>query len=76
MHSGFKSESGTAKDAIFIVCQLQETHVAANKPLYMAFVDIKKAVERVPRDAIWLAKRKLGIDAWLRVRLVSPFTGT
>ena len=30
-------------DAIFIVRQLQEKHLAANKPLYMAFVDLEKA---------------------------------
>ena len=55
--------------AIFIVSQLQEKHLAANKPLYMAFVDLEKAFNRVPRDVIWWAMRKLGIDEWL-VRLV------
>ena len=56
-------------DAIFIVRQLQEKHLAANKPLYMAFVDLEKAFDRVPRDVIWWAMRKLGIDEWL-VRLL------
>ena len=50
---------------IFIVRKLQEKHLAANKPLYMAFVDLKKAFNRVPRDVIWWAMRKLGIDEWL-----------
>ena len=52
----------------FIVRQLQEKHLAANKPLYMAFVDLEKAFDRVPRDVIWWAMCKLGIDEWL-VRL-------
>ena len=28
-------------DAIFIICQLQEKYLAANKPLYFAFVDLE-----------------------------------
>ena len=58
-------------DAIFIVRQLQEKHLIANKPLYMAFVDLEKAFNHVPRDVIWWATGKLGtcIDEWL-VRLV------
>ena len=68
MQCGFMSGRGTT-DAIFIVRQLQEKHLAANKSLYMAFVDLEKAFDRVPRDAIWWAMRKLEIDEWL-VRLV------
>ena len=52
-------------DAIFIVRQLQEKHLAANKPLYVAFVDLEKAFDRVPPNVIWWAMRKLGTDKWL-----------
>ena len=31
----------------------------------MAFIDLEKAFDRVPRDVIWWAMRKLGIDEWL-----------
>ena len=68
MQCGFMSGHGTT-DAIFIVRQLQEKHLAANKLLYMAFVDLEKAFDRVPQDVIWWAMRKLGIDEWL-LRLV------
>ena len=64
MQCGFMSGRGTT-DAIFIVRQLQEKHLAANKPLYMAFIDLEKAFDRVPRDVIWWAMCKLGIDEWL-----------
>ena len=68
MQCGFMSGCGTT-DAIFIVHQLHKKHLTANKPLYMAFVDLEKAFDRVPRDVIWFAMRKLEIDEWL-VRLV------
>ena len=35
----------------------------------MAFVDIEKAFDRVPRKVIWWALRKLGVEEWI-VRLV------
>ena len=41
MQCGFMSGRGTT-DAIFIVRQLQEKHLAANKPLYMAFATWRK----------------------------------
>ena len=43
---GFVPGRGTT-DAIFVVRQLQEKHLAANKRLYMAFVDLEKAFDRI-----------------------------
>ena len=34
-------------DAIFVVRQLQEKYLAANKRLYMAFIDLEKVFDRV-----------------------------
>ena len=68
MQCGFLSGRGIT-DAIFIVHQLQEKNLTANKPLYMAFVNLEKAFDRVPRYVVWWAMRKLGADEWL-VRLV------
>ena len=45
---GFVSGRGTT-DAIFVIRQLQEKCLAANKRLYMAFVDLEEAFDRGPR---------------------------
>ena len=68
MQFGFMPDRGTT-DAIFILRQLQEKHLAKNKKLYFAFVDLEKAFDRVPRKVIWWAMRKLGIEEWI-VRFV------
>ena len=65
---GFVPGRGTT-DAIFVVRQLQEKYLAVNKRLYMAFVDLEKAFDRVPRKVIWWALRKLGVEEWI-VQLV------
>ena len=56
-------------DAIFVVRQLQEKYLAVNKRLNIAFVDLEKAFDRVTRQVIWWALRKLAVEEWI-VRLV------
>ena len=65
---GFVPGGGTT-DAIFVVRQLQEKYLAANKRLYMAFIDLEKAFDQVPWKVIWWVLRKLGVEEWI-VRLV------
>ena len=68
MQCGFMPGRCTT-DAIFILRQLQEKYMAANKQLFVVFVDLGKAFDRVSRKIIWWAMRKLGIEKWL-VRMV------
>ena len=59
---GFVPGRGTT-NAIFVIGQLQEKYIAANKRLNMAFVDLEKAFDQGPRKVIWGALRKLGMDS-------------
>jgi len=69
---GFVPGRGTT-DAIFIVRQMQEKYLAANKPLYLAFVDLEKAFDCVPRQVIWWALHKLRVEEWLVVLVQSMY---
>ena len=64
MQFGFMAGRSTT-DAIFIVRQLQEKYLAKSKDLWMAFVDLKKAFDRVPREVVWWALRYLSVDEWI-----------
>ena len=59
MKFGFMPGKGTT-DAI-----IQEKHHAKKKKLYYAFVDLEKTFDRVPREVVRWALRKLGVDEWL-----------
>ena len=48
MQFGFMPGRGTT-NAIFILQQVHEKYLDKHKDLYLAFVDLEKAFERVPR---------------------------
>ena len=75
MQFGFMSRKGTT-DAIFIMRQVQERHQAKKKKLYYVFVDLEKAFDRVPREVVRWALRKLGVDEWLICTVMALYTDT
>ena len=64
MQFGFMLGCGTT-NTFFILRQLQKKYSAKKKNLYYVFEDLELAFDRVPRDAIWWALKKLGIEEWL-----------
>jgi len=74
MQFGFRPGRGTT-DAIFIVRQLQEKFLNKKRDLWMAFVDLEKAFDRVPRKVVWWALRTMGIEEWIVKVIMSMYDG-
>ena len=68
MQFGFMPGKGTM-EAIFIIRQMQERFLAKKKTLYLTFIDLEKAFDRVPRKVVQWALRKVGVDEWI-IRVV------
>ena len=48
---------------------MQERFLAKKQEVWMAFVDLEKAFDKVPCEVVWWALRKLRVDEWL-VRVI------
>ena len=57
---GFRSGRG-CMDAVFSVRQLVEKTFEHRQKTFCVFVDLRKAYDSVPRQALWLALLKLGV---------------
>jgi hypothetical protein len=75
MQFGFRAGKGTT-DAIFVVRQLQEKFLEKKRELWMAFVDLEKAFDRVPRQVVWWALRQVGIEEHLVKVIQAMYEGT
>src|SRR3989454_4835877 len=74
MQFGFSPGRGTT-DAIFIVRQLQKKYLAKKKDLWMAFIDLEKAFDRVPHEVLWWALREVEVEKWLIKVIQSLYEG-
>ena len=74
MQFGFCPGKGTT-DAIFIVRQVQEKFLGKQKELWMAFVDLEKAFDRVPHEVLWWALRHVGVEEWMLNVIKSMYDG-
>src|SRR5437867_4177769 len=74
MQFGFSPGKGTT-DAIFIVRQVQEKFLGKQKELWIAFVGLEKAFDRVPCDILWWALRRDGVEEWLIKVIKSMYEG-
>ncbi|EYB87852.1 hypothetical protein Y032_0256g368 [Ancylostoma ceylanicum] len=72
---GFVANCGTT-DAIHAARLLIEKHREKQKPLHLAFLDLEKAFDRVPHEAIWYALRWHGVPEelieWVRILYADP----
>ena len=51
--------------AIFIIQSVSCRRNTKKNDLWMAFVDLEKAFDRVPREMVWWTLRYLGVDEWI-----------
>ena len=83
---GFMKGVGTT-DGIFTIRQMMEKYREKQQVLHMAFIDLEKAYDRIPRDVVWRCLRERGVpekyvrtvqetykDATTRVRSAAGIT--
>jgi len=54
---------------------MQENFRVKGRKLCFSFVDLQKAFDRVPREVMRWAVRKLGVEEWLVLAVMSMYTG-
>lgn len=73
--SAFRRGRGLT-DSLFTIRMIMSKCVEFGQPLHMAFVDLRKAYDSVPRDALWRVLRVYGVHQKLVGLLEDLHTGT
>ena len=55
--------------------QMQKNFGVEGKKLYFGYMGLEKAFDRVPREVISWAMRKLAVKEWLVLAVMSMYTG-
>lgn len=63
--SGFRKGRST-QDPIFSMKQLIQKASSEQKKVYLAFIDLEKAFDKVPREKLWNILRERGVDGKIR----------
>jgi len=63
-HNGFR-RGRSCMDCLFSASQIIEKHRECNIPIYIAFIDFKKAFDSVDRDKLWTIVLSKGIPTHL-----------
>nr|CDJ82820.1 RNA-directed DNA polymerase (reverse transcriptase) domain containing protein [Haemonchus contortus] len=72
---GFMPERSTT-DAIFIARQIMEKYREKRRPCYLAFLDLEKAFDRLPREVPWSALRKRNVPEHLIFLVKDMYDGS
>ena len=74
MRCGFVTERETVDD-VFVLRRLSEKFRAKNIKLFFIFVDLEKAFDRVPREAIRFALRRKGVPEYVVNGVMTLYKG-
>ena len=67
-------QTGTSTDPIFILNIVIQYYKKKKKPLYMCFVDFKKAFDLVSHNKLWLKLASIGISSKILTLLKSMYS--
>ena len=54
---------------IWALILVLEKHWECNQPLFIAFLDLEKAFDRVPREKLWMAMAEYMVPADLQIAI-------
>ena len=63
-------------DQVFVMRELAERFESKGKEMYVAYMDLEKAYDRIDRNAMWRVREMFGIDDNLLRAMKSFYNGS